>query len=477
MFNPNNDRPRRLALATVALLTACRILPAPPPETPPGTEPIPERPAELSVEDVRTWRFGDRMAASFALRGPASYVVGEGVHRRASTYNAWRGTCRLSASRATCRLEAAAGTDTATMSFALSSTRRGLAGVWFDGAGSLELVESTKGIAIRDEGRTLAEVAFDQRPPAGWIDRKLGPIARARIAPLLLALAALPDPRSLEPSPDLPLVASTTRAFARDEIARFSREDFEQLRGGPPQPAWGPDLRFTRPIFFVLELVGLGATFPIATEAVDPAEGAPAALSARPGYSIYAGLDWADFIQILAGVESRTVAFEKDELEKISPTGAFDVHGLIRVALAARVTFARAGPFGSYFGIERIWLISDTESIFFQSEDVDTGIESGYVLTAHFDASGWAPLFGIKYKLGPVMHGGDWWSGISADILLEGRYELVTWDPPSVIFQTLNDEEATIARARAAGQAWLAAYPSERDTRHGAVRLAFQVRF
>ena len=470
------DASAALVLPLAVLFSACRILPAPPMETPAGTVPIPENPSDLSVEDVRTWQYGDRIAASFALRGPASYTVGEGVYRRQASYNAWRGTCRVSASGAACRIEAA-GTDTSTMGLALSAGRRGFSGAWFDQAGSLDLVESAKGISIRDGDRRLAEVALDQRPPVGWIDAKLGQIQRARIAPLLLALSALPDPRSLEPGPHVPIIATTTRSHAKEEITRFSREEYDRLRPGPPQPAFGPDLRFSRPIFFVVELVGIGASFPIATPAVDPGMGAPADLAARPGYSIYGGFDWADFIQVLVGVESRSIAFDKTELEKVSPPGAFDVHGHVRVAIAGRVTFMRAGPFGSYVGVERAWLFSDTESIFFQSEDIATATDTGYVLTAHFKANGWAPLFGLKYKLGPVLYGGDWWSGISADILLEGRYELMRWAAPRVEFQTLNSDAPTVRRALDTGEAWVNAYPSSRNTRHGGVRLAFQVRF
>jgi hypothetical protein len=466
----------RLAALALVLTAACRILPSPPPVTPSGTVPIPENPSDLSVEDVRTWRLGDRIATSFALRGPATYTVGEGVYRRSASYNAWLGTCRVSASVATCRIEAA-GTETSTMGFAISSRRNTFSGAWFDGAGSLDLVESANGIAIRDGSRTLAEVAFDQRPPSGWIDGNLGTFQRARIAPLLLALSAVPDPRSLTPGPDVPIVASTTRSLARDELARFSREAYEALRPGPPQPAYGPDLRFSRPIFFVVELIGIGASFPLATPAVDPDRGAPASLSARPGYSIYGGLDWADFLQLLIGVESRSLAFDADELKKVSPPGAFEEHGHVRLAIAGRITFARAGPWGSYLGLERVWLFSDTESIFFQSDDVSTATDSGYVLMAHFKATGWAPVFGIKYKLGPVLHGGDWWSGISADIILEGRYELARWSAPRVVFQTLNEDQPTIDRALAAGGAWVDAYPSARSTRHGGARLAFQVRF
>ena len=76
-----------------------------------------------------------------------------------------------------------------------------------------------------------------------------------------------------------------------------------------------------------------------------------------------------------------------------------------------------------------------------------------------------------------MLHGGDWWSGISADVILEGRYELITWDVPKIVFTTLGDDPLAAERGLDTAERWLAQYPTKRSSRHGGVRLAFQVRF
>ncbi len=467
--------PRRaIALLIAAALTACRILPSPPLESAPGTDPIPEHPAGLSVEDVRVFSASGATAATFSLRGAATYDVGEDTFSRRSSYNAWRGTCRLTPAGSACSIEPHRGVQTSTMGLALLPGPRGLRGAWFDAAGTLDLVEGAAGIAVRAGTRTLAEVAFDRRPPSGWIDQRLGGIQRARIAPLLLALAALPDPRALFSNAEV-AVGTATPAVSRASMKALLGPDLEELGRGPPEPAYGPDTRFWRAFFFVAELVGVGGSFPIATPLPD--EGAPARLSPRAAYSVYTGVDYADFIQLLAGVESRSIAFDAGELAKVSPPGGFEVHGHIRLALTGRVTFFRAGAFASYLGLERVWLVTDTTSILFQTADIDPAAHTGYSVTAQFHGSGWAPLFGLKYRFGPVLHGGDWWSGVSSDVLLEGRYESIEWGVPKIVFQTLGNDPAIADRALGTATAWLNTYPTPRRTHHVGFRLALQVRF
>jgi hypothetical protein len=435
---------------------------------PSGGEPIEEHPSELHLEDVRSWILGDRVLSTFAIRGRGWSSSGTGVvFRREKSFLLWRGACRGSRIEMACRLEPFGDTSTVSMTLGIA----GGAGSWLEGAEPLDLERSPAGFTVRLRDRTIADIAIDRRPPSGWIDRRIGAIERRRLAPLILTLAAMPDPSILDASPGIPPIGTTTRAA--EVVSRFEPEDARTQRA--PQPAFGPDMRSDRPIFFVFEPIGLGGSFPIASRV--PEQGEPASLSARFGYSLYTGLDYRGFVQLLFGVESRGVAFDERELAKVSPAGAFEVRGKLRASLALRLTLLRGGPISSYAGLEHVWLLSDEESVFFQTRDASNVSDTGYVLMANFGGRGWAPLLGFRYELGPLLEAGDWWSGASAGILVEGRYELIAWSRPRVTAISLSEEGAVLDEALDAADRWLATYPGSTRSRHGGVRVSLQVRF